>query len=87
MLEPIEFKDFYLALNADVEDPGWTASQSCVGQQASFSSHLSSTYFVFVFEEYDDPQFLRKIQFDDLVQYFFFDPIYPHFLGREPEPD
>ena len=71
MLEPIEFRDFYLALNADVEDPGWTASQICVGQQASFSSHLSSTYFVFVFEEYDDPQFLRKIQFDDLVQYFF----------------
>ena len=36
MLEPIEFKDFYLASNADVEDPGWTASQSCVGQQLLF---------------------------------------------------
>ena len=71
MLEPIEFKDFYLALNADVEDPGWTASQICVGQQASFSSHLSSTYFVFVFEEYDDPQFLRKIHLTIWFSIFF----------------
>ena len=30
---------------------------------------------------------IRVIQFDNLVGYFFFDPYYPNFLGREPQPD
>ena len=68
MLEPIEFKDFYLASNADVEDPGWTASQSCVGQQLLFLRiYLQRTLTSFL----KNMTKILKIQFDDLVQYFF----------------